>query len=209
MSKLSGIDDIERRVMQSVYQDGLVEVFAGLFLLLFGTIFQVDAKIAGFSVLLIFIFNPVLERIKQRWVYPRSGYVNPRQDPKELVGIPIVGGLFVVGLVAILIISTLIRGVEDGSTLFLNYIMPPVVSILMAIGPWWMAKERFILRGYIWSAMFILLGFTITIFQLRGGYEAVGLNCTLVGAAMLVTGLFVFINFVRSNPVQEANNAEQ
>ncbi|MGD8604555.1 MAG: hypothetical protein PVF49_08280, partial [Anaerolineales bacterium] len=84
MSESPTLNEIERRVLQSVYQDGLVEVFAGLFLIVFGTIFQANAKLSGFSVLLIFAIYPVLERIKQRWIYPRSGYVNIRQDPKEI-----------------------------------------------------------------------------------------------------------------------------
>jgi hypothetical protein len=207
MSETSKLNEIERRVLQSVYRDGLVEVFAGLFLMTFGTLFQVDPTLAGFAVLLVFIFNPALERVKQRWIYPRSGYVNPRQDPKEIRGIAIVAGLAVIVLMAILIVSITIQGVEAGRALFLDYIMPPLVSLLLAIGPWWMAQERHIRRGYLWSGMFIIIGFTTTIFQLRGGYDAVGLNCMLVGTAMLITGLLVFTNFIRRNPVQEANNA--
>jgi len=209
MSKSSNLNEIERRVLQSVYQDGLVEVFAGLFLVIFGTLFQVKATLAGFSVLLIFLFIPTLERIKQRWIYPRAGYVNPRQDPNEIRGIPIVALSAGIVLMAIFIISMKIRGVEAGRALFLDYIMPPIASLLMAIGPWWMARERYISRGYIWAAMFVSLGFGITFFQLRGGYAAVGLNCTLVGLAMLSTGLIVFVRFVRNHPVQELTNAEQ
>lgn len=206
MSESHTINEIERRVQRSVYQDGLVEVFAGLFLVIFGTLFQVDVKLSGISVLLIFVFYPALERIKQRWIYPRSGYVNLRQDPKDIRGIPLVAGLAIVGLIAILLVSIQLRGVEAGNALFLDYLMPPIIGILLAIGPWWMAKERFIRRGQIWAAMFVLMGFAFPISQIWGGYEAVGLSCTVVGASMLVTGLAIFVNFVRQKPVLEGSH---
>lgn len=207
MTKMSNVDEIERRVLQSVYEDGLVEVFGGFFLITIGIFFQVDPKLSTFAVLSIFIYFAAIERIKQRWIYPRSGYVKSRQDPKEIRGIPITAGLSVLVLMTILVISIKIRGPEAGTVLFMDYILPPIVSLLLAIGPWWMATERYIRRGYLWAALFIGIGFTITILQIRGGYDAIGLNCTLVGAAMMVTGLMVFIKFIRNNPVQEGNNA--
>jgi hypothetical protein len=206
MEQNTQLAEVEKRVNQAVYEDGLVEAFCGLFLITIGTLFQVDPSISGFAVLLIFVFRPVLERAKQRWIYPRSGYMNPIQDKKELAGIVIAGGLFVLLLVGTLLITIQFRGVESGRALFLDYLMPPMVGILLAIGPWWMAQEKHIGRGYVWSGMFIALGFAMPIFQIRGGYAAVGLSCTVVGLAMLITGIVVLVNFVHRHPIAGVND---
>jgi hypothetical protein len=199
--------EIEKRVNQSVYEDGVVEAFCGLFLLVFGTLFQVNASLAGFAVLAIFVFKPLMERVKQRWIYPRSGYMKPIEDPKELSGIVIAGGLFVLLLIATLLIAIQLRGVEAGRTIFLDYLLPPIAGILMAIGPWWMAQEKHIGRGYLWAAMFVSLGFAMPLFQIRGGYAAVGLCCTVAGLAMLMAGIAVFISFVRRHPLAGDHDA--
>ena len=201
MIENSQVTEVERRVDQSMYEDGLVEAFCGLFLITFGTIFKVTPGIAGIAILSIFLFNPLLERAKQRWIYPRVGYMKPRQSPEELSGIVRGAGLSILLLVATLAISIQIRGVEAGRTLFLDYLMPPMAGILLAIGPWWMAQEKHVQRGYLWAVMFASFGFVMSFFQFVGGYEAVALNCIVVGTAMLITGLAVFVNFVRRHPV--------
>ena len=205
------LKEIERRANYAAFQDGLMEIALGLFLVVFGGALMTNiAIVVPFIVLVVFFANPLIERIKKRFIYPRAGYVKLPPNPETTAkGIAIAAIVFVVVLLGAMGVSMLVLGLEPGADFFLTYIFPPATGFMLAIGPYWLGQTYGLVRGYFWAALFVLMGFVFPIFHIRGGYEAVGLSCIVVGTAMLATGLMVFINFIRNNPVQEVNNAEQ
>lgn len=209
------LKEIERRANHAAFQDGLTEIFMGLFLFFYGGTLTTHTLVLGvvFTVVTIFFAKPLLERIKKRYIYPRAGYVKLPEDPHTTgKGIAIAAVIMVVALLGAMAISMAVLGLKLGVNFFLTYIVPPASGFMLAIGPYWLGQTYGLFRGYIWALLFVLGGVAMPVFSIASGYEAVGLLCTAVGLITLVTGTIMFIQFVRKNPaeqveIEEAPNA--
>jgi hypothetical protein len=202
MSETFDLKEIERRANYAAYQDGLMEIFMGLFLVFWGSALMTNIAIGvPLIVLVIFFANPLLERIKKRYIYPRMGYVKLPPDPNTTgKGIAIAAIVMVLVLLGAMGISMAIMGPETGREFFLTYVVPPATGVMLAIGPYWLGQTYGLIRAYIWSALFVLGGIIIPVFGIASGYEAVGLLCVVVGLVTLLTGLILFVTFIRNNP---------
>lgn len=203
------LKEIEKRANYAAYQDGLMEIFMGLFLFFFGGALTTDTFPLAtiLAVVTIFFGYRVFERIKQRYIYPRTGYVKLPEDPNATgKGIAFAAILMVVVLLGAMFISMAILGQDAGLDFFLTYIVPPATGFMLAIGPYWLGQTYGLIRGYLWAALFILGGIAMPVFNIASGYTAVGLLCTAVGLLVLVTGAVMFVRFIRRYPVsnQEA-----
>jgi hypothetical protein len=199
------LKEIERRANQAAYQDGLTEIFMGLFLFFYGGSLATDTLPVGiiFIVFAVFFAKPAIERIKRRYIYPRTGYVKVHEDPNTTAkGIGISAIIMVVVLLSAMAISMAILGQNQGMHFFLTYIVPPASGFMLAIGPYWLAQTYGLIRGYVWAVLFIFGGIAMPIFQIATGYEAVGLLCTVIGLIILIVGVLMFVQFIRQNPAQ-------
>ena len=203
MSQNLDLKEIEHRVHQSVFQDGLMEIFLGGFLLVFGASLVMDVKWVALiiSLLVIFLGNPLLERVKSRYIYPRIGYVKLRPekeaDPK---GIAVAAIVFVVILLGSGLF-TLAIGKDRGWAFWFKYFLPGSTGFMLAIGPFWLGETYGVRRGYVLAVLFLLGGIVIPVLGIASGYEAVGLECLVVGVISLISGVIMFTRFLRNNPV--------
>lgn len=202
MSQNLDLKEIERRVHQSVFQDGLMEIMMGGFLLVIGALFAISMKwILLISLLVIFLGNPLLERAKKRYIYPRIGYVKLRPekeaDPKGIVVAAIVFVVILLGSG----LFTLAIGKDQGWAFWFKYFFPGSTGFMLAIGPFWLGETYGVRRGYVFAVLFLLSGIAIPVLGIASGYEAVGFECLLVGVISLISGVIMFTRFLRNNPV--------
>ncbi len=202
------LKEIERRANYAAFQDGLTEIFMGLFLVFYGGTLATDTLPLGLVIVLVTVFlgKGTMEGIKKRYIYPRAGYVKLPEDPhttgKE-IGISAL--VMVVGLLAALGISMAVLGQKPGLNFFLTYIVPPASGLMLAIGPYWLGQTYGLKRGYILAILFVLGGVAMPIFGIASGYEAFGLLCSLVGAIALLTGTVMFWRFLRRYPMEDGS----
>lgn len=209
------LKEIERRANYAAFQDGLTEIFMGLFLFFYGGALATDALSIGFIfiILTVFFAKPLIERIKKRYIYPRAGYVKLPEDPHTTgKGIAITAVVMIIALLAAMGISMAVLGQKPGLDFFLTYIVPPASGFMLAIGPYWLGQTYGLTRGYILAILFALGGIAMPVFGIASGYEAVGLLCTSVGLLASVTGAFMFVRFIRKYPpetveIEEVANA--
>jgi len=203
MSQNLDLKEIERRVHQSVFQDGLMEIMMGGFLLVVGASLAMDMKwgVLLISLLVIFLGNPLLERAKKRYVYPRIGYVKLRPekeaDPKGIVVAAIVFVVILLGSG----LFTLAIGKDRGWAFWFKYFLPGSTGFMLAIGPFWLGETYGVRRGYVFAVLFLLSGIAIPVLGIASGYEAVGLECLVVGVISLISGVIMFTRFLRKYPL--------
>lgn len=205
MSIKLDLKEIERRANYAAFQDGLTEIFMGLFLFFYGGALSTDMLPLGivFIFVAVFLSKPINERIKKRYIYPRTGYVKLPEDPHTTgKGIGISAVIMIVVLLGAMGISMAVLGQKPGLDFFLTYIVPPASGFLLAIGPYWLGQTYGLVRGYVLAVIFVLGGIAMPVFSIASGYEAVGLLCTVVGLIALVTGTIMFIQFIRNNPAE-------
>ena len=215
MSTSFDLKEIERRANYAAFQDGLTEIFMGLFLFFYGGALATDLLGVGFVFIVVTVFfaKPLIERIKKRFIYPRAGYVKLPEDPHTTgKGIAIAAVVMIVALLGTMGISMAVLGQKTGLDFFLTYIVPPASGFMLAIGPYWLGQTYGLTRGYVLAAIFILGGIAMPVFGIASGYEAVGWLCTFVGLLALGTGTFMFVRFIRKYPpetieIEEAASA--
>jgi len=210
MSIELNLKEIERRAKHSVFQDGLSEIILGTFLFFYGGALTVKS-FPWYLVVIVAIFlgKPALERIKAKYIYPRTGYVKMPPEPKSTgKGIIITTISSIVVLIGLMILLMIVMDKGQGILFFLAYIVPPASGILMAIGPVWMGQRYGIMRGYIYAGLFVLSGIAMPLFEIETGYKAVGLICTFVGFVILLVGGITFINFIRRNEPRTIEHQE-
>jgi hypothetical protein len=210
MSQNLDLKEIERRVEQSVFQDGLMEIMLGGFLLVVGVSFATRAILIPFiSMFMIFLGKPILERLKKRYIYPRIGYVKLRPekeaDPK---GIAVAAIVFVVVLLGSMGVFPLVMGKERGWAFWFTYFLPASAGFMLAIGPFWLGETYGVKRGYVFAALFLLSGIAIPVLGIASGYEAVGLECLLVGVISLISGVIMFTRFLRRYPLPAEGSSD-
>ena len=211
MSTKFDLKEIERRANYAAFQDGLTEIFMGLFLFFYGGTLAINALPIGFVFILLAVFlgKPATERIKKRYIYPRTGYVKLPEDPHTTgKGIGISAGVMIVALLGAMGISMAVLGQQSGLDFFLTYIVPPASGFMLAIGPYWLGQTYGLVRGYVWAALFVLGGIAMPVFSIASGYEAVGLLCTVMGLSIFTTGSIMFVRFVRSIPAEQVETEE-
>ncbi|NPA26498.1 MAG: DUF4395 family protein [Chloroflexi bacterium] len=72
-------------------EDGLTDMAVGMYLVLYGALFQLSQQDGWWAKLLFLAFvlisawkgRELIQRLKTRWVYPRTGYMRPRRPPLE------------------------------------------------------------------------------------------------------------------------------
>jgi len=206
MSLKLDLKEIQRRANYAAYQDGLVEIFMGVFLLFIAGMMESKSTIIPFSVITIFFAAPLLERIKKGVIYPRAGYVRlPQDNESTSKGIVIATVGFVVFLLAALGILIGVMGSEKGLTFFMTYILPPSTGLMLAIGPYYLGETYGLKRGYVFAALFLLGGIAMPLFDIATGYAAVGALCLFVGVVILITGITLFTRFIRKYDPEPIN----
>ena len=78
---------------------------------------------------------------------------------------------------------------------------------MMAFGPFWLGQTYGLVRGYVFAALLVLGGIAIPVLGIATGYDAVGLECLLLGLLSLISGGILFARFLRRYPVEEALDA--
>jgi len=206
MSHNLDLKEIERRVQRSVYQDGLLEIFLGSFLLLLGVLFTISPILVAFSGFLAFLIKPLFERVKKRYIYPRIGYVKFGTEKEAAKGIVATAAVFVVILLGSMGVFVLTMK-DHGRAFWFDYFFPAFAGFMTAFGPFWLGQTYNFKRGYVFAALFLLSGIAIPVLGIATGYNAVSLEWLLMGLVILVSGVIMFTRFLRKYPAEEASDA--
>jgi hypothetical protein len=207
------IEKIEKRAVQSFYDDGLGEIALGPILLLLGAVFIVQTavheKSAVYQALGILSMIVVLSAalltgrivrfLKRRITYPRTGYVafkKREQNPKRRA---------VAGIVAAIIGASI--AVLYGLSPSVNTLFPAVNGLLIAVAVFFFAHKAGLSRFYALAAASAVIGIAIAAAGI-GELKGIGIFYVLFGAAITVSGVATLIVYLRRSPRPAAGASE-
>lgn len=209
MPQTIDLKEIERRAKHAAFQDGLIEIFMSVLLVLIGLLLAINKNLVAFSVLLIFILTPALERAKEHFITPRIGYVRfPQDSPREARGILWATAIFVVVILAAWGIFAWVMGANQGFSVWLGYFVPGFTGFMLAFGPFYLGQIYGLWRGYALAALSLLGGIAIPALGIAQGYAAISLLCLILGSIALLMGGIAFSLFLRKNPIPESAHDE-
>jgi hypothetical protein len=204
------VKKIEKRTIQSFYDDGLTEIALGVILLLLGGGFLAQATAARgskledaltvFFLLVIFgggfLVNRLLRFFKRRITYPRTGYVTfKKKDPGR-------SRRTAASVVAMIISASLVVLFRLSPSFRLLY--PAVNGLLFAVAALLFANRVGLIRFFALAGASALIGLAVTAAGI-GDIKGIGVYYLAFGAAVLVSGLVALVVYLRRNPRSAAD----
>lgn len=194
------LKEIQRKVYMSFFQDGLWDIFLGLFILGWGLAILTDATyLPGVTFIGLYF---VIWGVKKRLTYPRIGYVrfsaaSRRRITARFVILGVVVLLVGVMMAVLWGIGTRPQWLADYFPLIFNGILAAIVCFIA----YWARVNRF----YLYAAL-IFLG---AVFHLWLGVQW-EFGFIGAGGVIVLVGLGILIIFLRKYPkmVEEAQNSE-
>lgn len=208
------VKEVEQRVKRYWYADGIAELSSGGLFLLLGLYFGVQgyfgesslvSVILQVSLALLMIAGAfgvrwLVNTLKSRLTYPRTGYVEYRVNEKSVRRRRwvIVGAALVIAMASIVLIDY-IRGLD--SMVLVSGLLVGVIFIALR------GKSSGLKRFYFLGGLAILLGVGLSFSGLSQAYN-LGLFYGLLGAIIIVSGALVLRRYLSENPLPEEGDNE-
>jgi hypothetical protein len=213
------LDELALKTQQAFYADGLADIFIGGILLLLAALILLISHSVIFLLIALVIFNPIfykalIDKAKQRWVYPRAGYVTPKplQTPTRrdnLLGVALILTLLF-GPILVLLASFSYPGLF----IWVSWIVPVSLGLLFSIGPFFVARKYRIYRYYLFALLLPLIGLIVPWLNLNfpSVYAAIlttiAIETSLVGILALLSGIVLLFRFIHRYPIEPIELAE-
>lgn len=178
------IDKIRTKVHLTFFQDGLWDMFLGIFLLAWGLTVWFDLPLLPSAVFVLFFW--LILGLKQTVTYPRTGYAKPAELRSRSVKTAIIG---VIVLAAILILMPVViqenmQFLRDNLEFMLNSGLAVAAAV---VGYWWSIKRWYVYSVLImlFLALYLLIGFSYQV------------SFLIPGSIILLTGFAILVGFLR------------
>jgi hypothetical protein len=187
---------VERNVLQDYFRDGLMELSVGAYLLFTGILMQ--AEMSSMFILVI-VFAPLLvKRAKERFTYPRVGYVKFTEAGRST------GQKILVMLVGVVVAFALMlffsRGGDKAQVLYRWMPLLPALLFQAALIP--IGMKSGLVRYYVLAGLALAVGLAIPLIDLPGKLDSIALYLMSTGPIFLIWGMVIFANFLQTYPVR-------
>jgi hypothetical protein len=200
----------EKRAFQHWYQDGLTETAVGFYFLLLGLLFYIEYAIEGSNIsamglpLLtiggIAILKPVVQRLKARFTYPRTGFVSFKEQSPNRKWLALGIGLAVGIAMGVLVGATAfgdfvadIRPSQEAATLIW---LPLVQAAVFAIALIYMGYRFSLGRYYALAVVSLVAGGVVVVARLEDPLGT-AVHFTILALALILSGLTTLRDFLR------------
>jgi hypothetical protein len=204
--KKTGLREVEKRTYMSYHQDGLIDIFLGIYVLLFGlgiSLLTVASYTTWFVIPAIFpaIMVPIWVSAKKQITMPRIGFVNiGTRGANKMMAIFI--GTMVVGLGVFMVFSfassqgwaLAIRNVIVSNGMIIIGILAFAISSLFA---YTMGLKRLYAYGLVTLILF-LIGYSVAF--------ALGYLLLTIGFVISINGFVLLIGFIRKYPIPQGDD---
>ncbi|MGB7874957.1 MAG: hypothetical protein WBL25_11290 [Anaerolineales bacterium] len=205
---------VEKRVKRYWYTDGIAELASGGMFLLLGLYFGVlgyfeegslVSVILQVSMVLVMVGGAfgvrwLVNTLKSRLTYPRTGYVEYRVNEKDAkMRRYVVMAVAMSFAIASIVLIDFIRGLES-MVLFTGVIVGVIFIALRG-------KSSGLKRFYLLGGLSIVLGITLAFSKLSQVYS-LSLFYGLLGIGILISGALVMRQYLDENPLRSEHEDE-
>jgi len=206
--------DVERRVKRYWYSDGIAEISVGGLFLLLGLYFGLQGYFGDDSTLgvilqvsLVFVMMGgffgvqwLVNTLKTRFTYPRTGYVEYRTNDKDASQRRYVA--IAVALIIAIAAMVLVKYIHVLSSMVL---MTGVIVFIVFIAL--RSKSLGVNRFFVMGSFSLLLGVGLSLGSLSDTYS-LALFYGLMGVAVMVSGGLVLRRYLHENPMPAESDNE-
>jgi hypothetical protein len=203
----NNLSDVEQRVKRYWYTDGIGELIGGGMFVLLGMYFALQEVLgqnsmvggilqASLVLLMIggtFISRRLVNTLKTRLTYPRTGYVEYQVDERGTRGRRILAVILAFVVSGLTIAFARLFQFFDSIVAVTGVIVASILVVLRA-------KSSGLTRFYVLGATSLVLGFALSLSGLPNGFS-LGLFYGLMGVCSLISGGLTLRRYLQENPM--------
>jgi hypothetical protein len=211
----NNLSDIEQRVKRYWYTDGIGELIGGGMFVLLGIYFALQEVLgqnsivggilqASLALLMIggtFISRRLVNSLKTRLTYPRTGYVEYQVNERGMRWRRILALVLAFVISALTIVFVRMFQFFDTIVAVTGVIVALILVVLRA-------KSSGLARFYVLGATSLVLGLALSLSGLPNGYS-LGLFYGLMGVCFFISGGFTLRRYLKENPLPAVTDNEQ
>ena len=214
MDEKINLKEIERKAYLSYHQDGLLDVFIGMFILAFGFYILSESKFPIMAVLPALLV-PVWASVKKKITYPRIGYVKFGKSTKtrRTKSMLLLSGVLTLLLgFGVFLTITLRRGPLPLWLIVMGaygmIIAGGIVAAILSV----VAYINGINRLYVYAAMFFAMYSTGHFLVIIPGFDAfqkIAVVNIPLGVIILGYGLYLLSRFLHEHPIPDGDGFDE
>ena len=192
---------IERQARAASFQDGLMELFAAVVLVMIAIAWVASPAFVGIVAAFVVLYGwRVVEKLKRRITYPRIGYY---QEKAEDAGTTARGMLtFIAGAVALMVAAVAIYGDLTNAADWRK--AAPLLSGMSLAGGFWYAGDRSgLVRHRVIAGYSVVTGVLLWAFSSGDTYEPVVWHLLGLALPLSAIGASALEHFIRTHPLRD------
>ena len=207
----SNLSNVEQRVKRYWYNDGIGELIGGGMFILLGVYFALqeflaqNSMVSGIlqvSLILVMVGGMAVSRwlintLKTRFTYPRTGYVEYQVDERKMKSRRIWVAILAFTISALTMVFVRLFNFFDSIVAVTGVAVGLILVILRA-------KSSGLTRFYVLGTASVVLGLALSVSRLPNGYS-LGLFYGLMGVAFMLSGGLTLRRYLEENPLPEGN----
>lgn len=188
--------EVERKTLVDLQRDGLMELVMGFCL----AILSLRAVSPAFTLMYLvspLLIRPLLLFLRNRFTYPRLGYVRPVEGkPREVLG-----GIATIILIfiAVLAIALFVYGGLSDLGRWLRW-TPSLAGVLLGGMFLSFASKSNLARYYVFALTSFFSGVFFSMFNFGSVVTGISLYFLILGGILFVWGVATFLMFLRKYP---------
>ena len=198
------LKQLEQATFRVANQDGLTEIMMGLMIMVIAIIL-VNSTFTYLVALIIIFHAAFMERVKEKYTYPRIGRVKLREEQENIYG-PYWAVFAIILLIALISVVASARIENELLDLVAQW-----STLIMGIGllqPFAFLVQRSGLKGYYGvGAVISVIGAVFVILEFDSSLVRMSLYLLVVGGLLFLAGLTSLVRFVRKYPVLDLEDA--
>lgn len=205
----TNLSDVERRVKRYWYTDGLGELIGGGMFILLGTYFALQevlgenstlggilqASLALVMIAGMFVGRRLINALKIRLTYPRTGYIEYEVNERNMKSRRILAAILAFAISVLTIVLVRLLNFFDTIVAVTGFAVALILIVLRA-------KASGLARFYGLGAISLVLGLVLAVSQLPSGYS-LGLFYGLMGISLILSGGLTLRRYLKENPLPE------
>jgi len=202
----NNLSNVEQRIKRYWYTDGIGELIGGGMFLLLGLYFSAQQSFgeqsvmgvllqSGLVLVLIggmFIGRRLINLLKARFTYPRTGYVEYHTTEKNTMRRIFIAAIAMAVAMFSIVITRRINAIDS-----MVAVTGVLVSVILLVKQGWSSGAP---RFYILSAAALILGIVLSVSGLPSGYN-LGAFYGLMGIAFAISGGLTLRHYLHENPL--------
>jgi hypothetical protein len=192
------LGEIKQKAYNSINQDGLTEVAAGIMFLFLSFMLYLDVylgqEVTVFFIMPVIFIGPFLQGMRKKFTYPRVGYANLVTQRRTRIVMAILILVLALGIFA----AVDYVKIDFHSSKF--YFAPLVIGLFLAATHIY-RFARYGIKRYILYSVVALLATIITYFFPIRGFLRVLIILSSIAVFQIPVGLITFTDFIRRTPL--------